>query len=91
MNESRVHERCALSSPSDRVEKCTGLEDVDVIGETALGVQALGAIPIKSNRKGAGEINVPVTFGAVTFKPGDFVYADNNGIIVSPESLVLPG
>ena len=35
-----------------------------------------------------GGMNVPVTFGGVTFTPGDYVYADNNGIIVSKKSLV---
>jgi len=31
---------------------------------------------------------VPVTFGGVTFHPGHFVYADNNGIVVSEKALV---
>ena len=66
------------------------IRDVDAIGVTALGVQALATIPIKSKRKGVGEMNVSVTFGSVTFNPGEFVYADNNGIIVSPQPLALP-
>ncbi|OUS29422.1 ribonuclease activity regulator protein RraA [Gammaproteobacteria bacterium 45_16_T64] len=66
------------------------IRDVDEVGNTDLGVQALRTIPIKSNRKGLGEMNIPVTFGGVTFTPGEYVYADNNGIIVSPEPLKLP-
>ncbi|WP_404854239.1 hypothetical protein [Escherichia coli] len=31
-----------------------------------------------------------MTFGGVTFRPGEFVYADNNGIIVSPQALKMP-
>ena len=66
------------------------IRDVDEINKTDLGVQALATIPIKSNRKGRGDLNIPITFGGVTFNPGEFVYADNNGVIVSREALKLP-
>lgn len=66
------------------------IRDVDAISETLLGVQALGTIPLKTDKKGIGEANIPVTFGGVTFHPGHFVYADNNGIIVSPSMLEMP-
>lgn len=65
------------------------IRDVDVIGETALGVQALGTHPRKTDKRGIGDLNVPVTFGGVTFKPGQYVYADNNGIVVSEKALPL--
>ena len=29
-------------------------------------------------------------FGGVTFNPGEYVYADNNGVIVSSEPLKMP-
>ena len=63
------------------------IRDVDEIRKTPLGVQALRTIPIKSNRKGRGDLNIPITFGGVTFTPGEYIYADNNGIIVSAEPL----
>ncbi len=66
------------------------IRDVDEIGKTELGVQALRTIPIKSNRQGRGDLNVQITFGGVTFNPGEYVYADNNGVIVSSEPLKLP-
>jgi regulator of ribonuclease activity A len=66
------------------------IRDVDAISDTLLGVQALGTIPLKTDKKGIGEANIPVTFGGVTFYPGDFVYADNNGIIISPSALEMP-
>lgn len=65
------------------------LRDVNAIGDLNLGVQALGVHPMKTEKKGVGELNVPVTFGGVTFHPGEFVYADNNGVLVSPEKLEL--
>jgi regulator of ribonuclease activity A len=63
------------------------VRDVDEIMATDIGVQALGVHPIKTDKKGIGEIDITVTFGGVTFNSGDYVYADNNGIIVSPEKL----
>lgn len=67
------------------------IRDVDEIRKMDLGVQALRTIPIKSNRQGRGDLNIPVTFGGVTFNPGEFVYADNNGIIVANQALKMPG
>jgi regulator of ribonuclease activity A len=64
------------------------IRDVDAIAQMEIGIQALHAVPLKSVRKGQGELNVAVTFGGVTFHPGEFVYADNNGIIVSSQRLV---
>lgn len=66
------------------------IRDVDVIAELPLGVQALGAHPMKTDKKGIGEVNLSVTFKGVTFSPGHYVYADNNGIIVSPSPLIMP-
>ncbi|WP_122562298.1 ribonuclease E activity regulator RraA, partial [Pseudomonas viridiflava] len=60
------------------------VRDVDMLAQTDLGVQALASHPKKSEKRGIGELNVPVTFGGVTFKPGDYLYADNNGVIISP-------
>ncbi len=64
------------------------IRDVDEIINIDIGVQALGVHPMKTNKKGVGENNIAVTFGGVTFNPGEFLYADNNGIIVSAKSLV---
>lgn len=66
------------------------VRDVDVLIQTALGIQALGSHPMKTDKRGVGELNIPVTFGGVTFRPGEFVYADNNGIIVSAKALKMP-
>lgn len=41
------------------------VRDVDEIGNTALGVQALGTHPRKSEKRGLGDLNVPVTFHGV--------------------------
>ena len=65
------------------------VRDVDVLAQTDLGVQALASHPMKTDKRNIGDLNVAVTFGGVTFQPGHYVYADNNGIIVSPEPLKM--
>ncbi len=64
------------------------IRDVDAIGQLDLGVQALRTVPIKSVRKDRGDLNIAITFGGVNFLPGEYVYADNNGIIVSAKALI---
>lgn len=66
------------------------IRDVDAIAALDLGVQALNTHPMKTEKKGIGELNIKVTFGGVTFTPGEYVYADNNGVIVSPKALEMP-
>lgn len=62
--------------------------DVDALAELDIGVVTLGCVPIKSVRNGEGQLNIPVQFGGVTFRPGEFVYADANGVIVAAQSLI---
>ena len=47
------------------------IRDVDEIGSTALGVQALGTTPLKTEKLGVGQRDVPVSFGGVTVHPGE--------------------
>jgi len=65
------------------------IRDVNAIGMLNLGVQALGSHPMKTDKRGLGDLNVPLVFGGVTFMPGEYVYADNNGVLVSAQKLVL--
>lgn len=64
------------------------VRDVDEMAKMSLGVQALGSIPRKSNRQGVGEVGVTLQFGGMTIEQGQFIYADNNGIIVSDKPLI---
>ncbi len=65
------------------------VRDVDALAALNLGVQALASIPLKSVRQGRGDLNIDITFGGVTFKAGEYIYADNNGVIVSNQKLTL--
>lgn len=61
--------------------------DVDVLRDINFGVFALGCVPRKSVRRGEGQADIPVSFGGVTFRPGEYVYADANGIIVANRAI----
>lgn len=63
------------------------IRDAKTIGGMAIGVKALGTNPRKSTKTGAGERDVPVELGGVTFNPGDIVYSDDDGIVlVAPQA-----
>lgn len=64
------------------------VRDVDEIAAMALGVQALGHCPLKTEKLGMGQRDVPIAFGGVAIAPGDYIYADNNGVIVSKRPLL---
>ena len=63
------------------------VRDAEALCTMDIGIKALGAIPIKTDKKGLGERDVPVRFAGVDFPPGQFVYADVNGVIVSTREL----
>ncbi|MFC1503606.1 ribonuclease E activity regulator RraA [Pseudomonadota bacterium] len=60
---------------------------VDDLDELDIGIQALASIPVGADQQGVGEADIAVNFGGVTFLPEDHLYADNTGVILSPEPL----
>jgi regulator of ribonuclease activity A len=64
------------------------IRDVDEIRETALGVQALGTIPLKTEKLGHGQQGIPLHLGGVNIHPGDWIYADNNGVLLARRPLL---
>ena len=63
------------------------VRDTRELAAARVGVKGLAPHPKKSNKKGIGERDVIVTFAGVTFKPGEYLYADEDGIIVSAKNL----
>ena len=47
-----------------------------------VGIKALGTNPRPSGKAGAGEIDVPVEFGGITFEQGATLYSDDDGVVV---------
>lgn len=58
------------------------------IGGIDIGVRALDTHPQKSIKRNIGERDLAVTFGGVTFHPGEHLYADEDGILVSAQPLI---
>lgn len=58
------------------------VRDASTLRTLDIGIKALGTNPRKSTKTGAGERDVPVDFGGVTFTPGDVAYSDDDGIVV---------
>lgn len=63
------------------------VRNVDDLDELEIGIQALASIPVGADQQGVGDIDIAVNFGGVTFLPEDHIYADNTGVILSPEPL----
>jgi len=64
------------------------IRDSGVIATIDIGVKAVGTMPIKSVKKGEGDIDIKVHFADVDFIPGHYVYADEDGIILSAKPLL---
>ena len=63
------------------------LRDVATLSEIDLGIKALSACPFRTVRHDSGEINVVLTMNRQTVLPGDYVYSDWNGTLISHEKL----
>lgn len=63
------------------------VRDRDELEAEKVGIKAIGHHPRKSIKKGLGDADLPVTFGGVTFTPGTWLYADRDGVIISPTAL----
>lgn len=63
------------------------IRDSAVISTMKIGVKALNTNPRKSVKKGVGERDVTVSFADVTISPGDYIYADEDGFVISKNKL----
>jgi regulator of ribonuclease activity A len=63
------------------------IRDSAAIGRMQLGVKALATHPLKTDKRGEGQRDISVRFGGVVFRPGDWLYADEDGVIVARRKL----
>jgi regulator of ribonuclease activity A len=63
------------------------VRDSSVLAQLPLGVKALGVCPLRTDKRGEGQRDLPVRFAGTTFRPGDWLYADADGVIVAPRAL----
>ena len=63
------------------------VRDTVALGQLPIGVKALGSNPLRSTKTGSGQRDVPVSFGGMVFRPNDWLYSDEDGIVVSDKRL----
>ena len=61
------------------------VRDASTLRTIDIGIKALGTNPRKGTKTGEGDRDVAVTFGGVTFVPGEIAYCDDDGIVVVAE------
>jgi len=64
------------------------IRDSAEVAKLPLGVKALHAVPRRSGKEGSGERGVTVEFAGISFSPGDYLYADADGIVVVGSDLL---
>ena len=93
-------DRCALmgdqiaaaasSNGWEGVVICGYVRDLAALRELPLGIRALGAIPRKSQRRGAGTIQEEIAIAGVTCRPGDQLFAEEDGIVLLDPISTMP-
>ena len=64
------------------------VRDVHEINACDIGIRALAACPRKSEKRGTGERDVELQFAGADFRPGEYVYCDLDGVIVTASDLL---
>lgn len=64
------------------------VRDVAELATYATGIRALASMPLPTDRKAPGQTNVPVMVQGVLIHPGDWLYADEDGVVVSARNLL---
>lgn len=63
------------------------IRDSEEINSCDIGVRALATHPQRSIRKGVGESGIRVSIAGVAVNPGDWIYADADGVLVARSAL----
>ena len=66
------------------------IRDSEIIRTISIGVKALATCPVKSEKKNLGETGVHLHFAGLTFKPGQYIYADCDGVLLAEKMLEQP-
>ncbi len=63
------------------------IRDSSALQHIPIGIMALGSNPKKSSKLDIGDIGIPVSFAGTRFESGDYLYADEDGIVVAKRDL----
>lgn len=64
------------------------VRDTAELAQQVVGIRALAAIPMPTEKRNQGQADVAVQIQGVWVRPGDWLYADEDGIVVSDKALV---
>ena len=64
------------------------VRDTDETKNIEIGLFAIGTCPLRNFDQTESSKNIELNFGGVTFNSGDYIYADNDGVIISKEKLI---
>ena len=67
------------------------IRDAADVSSVYIGVKALATIPRKTVKRNQGVADIPLHFADVTFRPGAYLYADEDGIVLSDKKLPTTG
>lgn len=65
-----------------------GIRDSVDIAKIPVGLKALGTVPKRSLKEGKGDQDILVYFAGIIYQPGQFIYADEDGIVTSARNLL---
>ena len=65
------------------------VRDVEILRTIELGVKALAVCPVKTEKRGEGQSDVPLRFAGALMEPGQYLYADANGVVVAKDKLPI--
>jgi regulator of ribonuclease activity A len=58
------------------------VRDAAELAQSAIGIRALGLLPLPTVKRGEGQRDVPVLLQGVRVRPGEWLYADGDGIVL---------
>ncbi|MBS7807068.1 ribonuclease E activity regulator RraA [Variovorax sp. PCZ-1] len=63
------------------------VRDIAELRVASLGIKALALCPLRTDKRGLGDAGVPVMISGHLVQPGDWVYADEDGVLISSVAL----
>lgn len=63
------------------------VRDVEILKTIDLGVKALAPYPVKTDKRGEGQYDLQLRFAGALMEPGQYLYADANGVVIARRRL----
>ena len=63
------------------------IRDISALASIDLGMLATGSWPVRSRNETGGAVGIPLTLGGVTVTPAHWIYADEDGVLISKHEL----